>query len=154
MELAVAEVRQCRLNQCTEPQAHHQAHRGDKDTQSKHHAWGRHDNQEGCWHSPEGQGPKAFGSNICNAQSLQHFLASNNVIMYATQEVLDVTTHHTLGEEAARAVFFLGDREMAPGSSRVAPYKATSKGANKGGKGGKKGRKRLLGKSQSLPLQQ
>jgi hypothetical protein len=55
------------------------------------------------------------------------------------KELLDITTQHAFGEETVGAVFVLGNGKMLPDSSRVAPSKATGKGAKKGVKGNKKG---------------
>jgi hypothetical protein len=55
------------------------------------------------------------------------------------KELLDITTRHAFGEETVGAVFVLGNGKMVPDSSRVAPSKATGKGAKKGAKGNKKG---------------
>jgi hypothetical protein len=52
--------------------AHHQDRRGYEYAQFENHMWnprlGGHDDREGCSLSLEGSGPKAFESNVHNAQ--------------------------------------------------------------------------------------
>jgi hypothetical protein len=54
-----------------------------------------------------------------------------------TKGLFDIATRHVSGEEGVGAVFVLGDGKMVHSRSRVAPSKATCKGARKGDKGGK-----------------
>jgi hypothetical protein len=58
-----------------------------------------------------------------------------------TKELLNITTRHAFGKEAAGTAFVLGNVKAAASGSRPAPSKATIKGARKGAKGGKKGQK-------------
>jgi hypothetical protein len=67
----LARVWLCHPDRHPEPQVHHQAHWWDEDTQSEHHVWnpcrGGRDDWEGRSLSPEGLGPKVFGSNMRDA---------------------------------------------------------------------------------------
>jgi hypothetical protein len=62
-----------------------------------------------------------------------------------TKGLFDIATRHVSGEEGVRAVFVLGDGKMVHSRSRVAPSKATCKGARKGDKGGKNGKRGKTG---------
>jgi hypothetical protein len=58
-----------------------------------------------------------------------------------TKELLDITTRHTYGEEAVRAIFVQNDRKATPNSGRGAPLKVAGKGAKRSVKGNKRGAK-------------
>jgi hypothetical protein len=69
-----------------EPLTHCQAHRGEEGVHFEHHmrnpCRGRHGDRERCSLSPEGLGPKAFGSNTHGACFPKRFRVPNNVIKY------------------------------------------------------------------------
>jgi hypothetical protein len=60
-----------------------------------------------------------------------------------TNELLDIATYHTFGEEAVEAVFVQGDGKMVLSTGRGggAPSKANGKGAKKGPKDSRKEQK-------------
>jgi hypothetical protein len=64
-----------------------------------------------------------------------------------TNELLDIATRHASGEEAAKAIFVLGDGKMVPSTNWGPPSKATEKGAKKGTKCSKKGKNGTLDRS-------
>jgi hypothetical protein len=69
-----------------EPPTCHQARRGDEWVRSEHHARNpyhdRCNDRERCNLSPEGPGPKAFWSNVCNVHFPKRSRVPNNVVKY------------------------------------------------------------------------
>jgi hypothetical protein len=69
-----------------EPPVRRQARRGDEWVRSEHHTCNpyhdRCNDRERCNLSPEGPGPKAFGSNVCNVRFPKCSRVPNNVIKY------------------------------------------------------------------------
>jgi hypothetical protein len=62
--------------------------------QSQHRAWNPHrgdrDDCEGCNLSPEGPGPKACESTVCNARFPKRFQAPSNIIKYDDKTNLSI----------------------------------------------------------------
>jgi hypothetical protein len=66
------------------------------------------------------------------------FLAPNDFFRYTTKELLCITTQYATNKEAVRPLLILGDMEVAPDSSKVAPSSIVVQGTLKDIKGGKK----------------
>jgi hypothetical protein len=105
----------------SESQVHHQnCPGGDKDAQSEHRMWnphrGGHDDHEGCSLSPEGLGPKSFGSNMSDAHFPKCFRTPSNVIKY------DGTTNPSIWLEDYHLACRAGRQTMTYSSSNSSPF--------------------------------
>jgi hypothetical protein len=72
-----------------EPRARRQACRGNDGVHTKYHAHNQHHDghidRDQCSLSPEGPGPKAFGSNVRDACFPKNFRAPNNIVKYDSE---------------------------------------------------------------------
>jgi hypothetical protein len=68
------------------PACHQASRGGEEGAHSEHHmhnlCYGKRGDRERCSLSPKGSGPKAFGSNVCDACFPKRFPTPNNIIKY------------------------------------------------------------------------
>jgi hypothetical protein len=76
-----------------------------------------------------------------DAQEQLPFRAPNIIFRYTTEELPSLATQYTTSKGAATPLHVPGDREVAPGSSKVASSNITTQDAKKDAKGGKKMKK-------------
>jgi hypothetical protein len=100
------------------------------------HAWNPHrggmDDQEGHRRGPKGVGPKASRSSaVHDVQHPQCFWASNDVIGYTTEELLNIAAPYTTNKEVARPLPITSSTKTVLGNSQVAPSGIAVEGTKK-----------------------